>query len=181
VNSGGSPFDPMTGRLYGEDALYPGEWPQLGAPSGDDLARWQLSGMEEEPARPLRNTTIGMVVTNVKLDLAQTTRMASIAQDGLARAIRPVHTLFDGDTIFGASLGDAQLPTVGTVSSIGAASAGAAGLSFLYELGARTISRAVARAVLAAESTHGICSYRDLFPSACVADGSPRSGGGRGV
>ncbi len=46
------------------------------------------------------NTVIGVVATNAKLDKAQATRVAMMAQDGLARVIRPAHTMMDGDTIF---------------------------------------------------------------------------------
>ncbi len=46
------------------------------------------------------NTTIGIVATNAVLDKAQACRMASVAHNGYALAIRPVHTMFDGDTVF---------------------------------------------------------------------------------
>lgn len=49
---------------------------------------------------PGANTTIGVVVTDAKLDKAQANRVASIAQDGIARAVRPAHTRYDGDTLF---------------------------------------------------------------------------------
>lgn len=55
-----------------------------------------------------RNTTIGVVATNVRLSRDLATKMAQIAQDGLARAICPVHTMVDGDTIFGISYGSEQ-------------------------------------------------------------------------
>lgn len=51
------------------------------------------------------NTTIGAVATNVTLDKAACTRLAIMAQDGLARTIRPIHTPFDGDTVFAMSTG----------------------------------------------------------------------------
>ena len=47
-----------------------------------------------------KNTTIGVVATNVKLTKAQATKVAGMAHDGLARCIRPIHTSLDGDTIF---------------------------------------------------------------------------------
>lgn len=52
-----------------------------------------------------RNTTIGVVATNVALDRSQATKLAQIAQDGLTRSIMPVHTMVDGDTMFGISYG----------------------------------------------------------------------------
>ncbi|MEM6684112.1 MAG: P1 family peptidase, partial [Pseudomonadota bacterium] len=51
------------------------------------------------------NTTIGVVATNAALSAAQCQRLAMMAQDGVARAVRPAHTPFDGDTIFAVSTG----------------------------------------------------------------------------
>ncbi|WP_350271193.1 P1 family peptidase [Brevibacterium sp. CBA3109] len=61
-------------------------------------------------ATSAKNTTIAIVATNAALDPAQVTRMASGAHAGIARAIRPSHTLFDGDTVFGIATGDVGLP-----------------------------------------------------------------------
>lgn len=55
------------------------------------------------------NTTIGAVATNLKLDKAGCTRLAMMAQDGYARAIRPIHTPFDGDTVFAMATGDKEI------------------------------------------------------------------------
>lgn len=52
-----------------------------------------------------RNTTIGIIATNAQLSRSAATKLAQIGQDGLARSIRPVHTMVDGDTIFGLSYG----------------------------------------------------------------------------
>jgi L-aminopeptidase/D-esterase-like protein len=49
---------------------------------------------------PRSNTVIGVIATNAKLTKAQATKVAQMAQDGIARTIRPAHTMFDGDTIF---------------------------------------------------------------------------------
>jgi L-aminopeptidase/D-esterase-like protein len=54
------------------------------------------------------NTTIAAIATNVPLDKAGCKRLAMMAQDGLARAIRPIHTPFDGDTVFAMSTGAAE-------------------------------------------------------------------------
>ena len=51
------------------------------------------------------NTTIGVVITDALLTKAQTSRLAQVAHDGLARTIRPVHTTMDGDTLFAAATG----------------------------------------------------------------------------
>ncbi len=55
------------------------------------------------------NTTIGAVVTNAKLDKAGCKRLAMMAQDGYARTIRPIHTPFDGDSVFAMATGEKQV------------------------------------------------------------------------
>jgi len=52
-----------------------------------------------------QNTVIGVVATNAQLDVAQANELAWAAHDGLARAVRPSHTLYDGDAIFGLATG----------------------------------------------------------------------------
>jgi L-aminopeptidase/D-esterase-like protein len=66
------------------------------------------------------NTVIGVVATNAKLTKAQATRVAMMAQDGLARAIRPSHTMLDGDTLFALSTGNrpADLSTLGAYAAV---------------------------------------------------------------
>jgi len=71
------------------------------------------------------NTVIGVVASNAKLSKAETNKVAQMAQDGLARAIRPAHTMFDGDTIFALSTG--QKPA--DVSIVGAFAAEAFALA----------------------------------------------------
>ena len=65
------------------------------------------------------NTTIGVVGTNAALSPTEVTKIAQIAHDGLARTIRPVHTMSDGDTIFALSIGthDAPVNTVGVIAA----------------------------------------------------------------
>ena len=64
------------------------------------------------------NTTVGVVATNAALNTTEATKVAQMAHDGLARVIRPVHTIFDGDTIFALSLAsqEADVNTVGIVA-----------------------------------------------------------------
>ncbi|MCP5098305.1 MAG: peptidase S58 family protein, partial [Chloroflexi bacterium] len=85
------------------------------------------------------NTTLAIVATNVKLSKTGVTKMAQMAQDGLARTIRPAHTHFDGDTIFGLSLGEKE-----------------ADLSLIGALAADVLAQAVLTAVTAAEPLHGL-------------------------
>jgi D-aminopeptidase len=85
--------------------------------------------------RPGENTTIALVATDASLDKAQCLQLAVMAQDGLARAIYPVHTTLDGDTVFAAATGYRPLKApVSEVSEIGA-------------VGANVLARAVARAI----------------------------------
>ena len=71
------------------------------------------------------NTTIGVVVTNAILSKEGANKVAGMAHDGLARIIRPVHTMYDGDTIFALSTGTASLTgnTAADISAIGEAAA----------------------------------------------------------
>ena len=91
---------------------------------------------------PAGNTTIAVVATDARLTKAQARRLAVAGQDGLARAIRPVHTPLDGDTVFAAATGArALVDPVWTLASLGA-------------LAADVVARAVARGVyMAASST----------------------------
>jgi putative pantetheine hydrolase len=75
-------------------------------------------------AAPL-NTTLAVVATNLRLDVAATTRMASAGHDGLARALRPVHTLMDGDTVFALATGE-RAPGADALLDVAAVQAAAA-------------------------------------------------------
>ncbi|MDN6159149.1 MAG: P1 family peptidase [Brevibacterium sp.] len=80
-----------------------------------------------------KNTTIAVVATNAGLDPAQVTRMASGAHAGIARAVHPSHTLFDGDTVFGIATGDTSLPkdfAASTLDLVSITAAAADALSF---------------------------------------------------
>ncbi len=82
------------------------EFGGLGMPAAipADALQLRIKGHAREPA-----TTIGVVVTNAILTKPQAKRLAIMAQDGLARAIRPAHAPMDGDTIFAAATGDIPL------------------------------------------------------------------------
>ena len=65
------------------------------------------------------NTTIGVIATNASLSPAEVTKVAEMGHDGLARAIRPAHTMFDGDTLFALSIGShtSDVNTVGILAA----------------------------------------------------------------
>lgn len=91
------------------------------------------------------NTTLGVVVTNVKLPKHQLSKVAGMTHNGYARAIRPVHTTADGDSIYALSVGD--LP--GDVNLVGT-------------MAAYAMERAIIRAVKAAKTAYGIKGFEDL-------------------
>ena len=69
---------------------------------------------------PGTNTTIGVVATNATLSPAEVNRVAEMAHDGMARAIRPSHTMFDGDTLFSLATGAHTISSVNTVGMLAA-------------------------------------------------------------
>ncbi|MFD0821462.1 P1 family peptidase [Micromonospora zhanjiangensis] len=156
VNAVGSPVDPTTGELYGARYGLAGEFDGLRAPDPADLTAVRESLATATTGRvggtPL-NTTLAVVGTDAPLTKAQCQKLAGIGHDGLARAIRPVHSMFDGDTVFALSTG---------------ADGGTDPLAFNALLAAAgdTVSRAVAHAMLAATGVEGIAGYADLFPGA---------------
>jgi L-aminopeptidase/D-esterase-like protein len=105
---------------------------------------------------PGENTTLAVVVTDAALTRTQARRLAIMAQDGLARAIRPVHTPLDGDVVFAAATGVQPLADP------------IAGLSALGHVAADVIARAIARAVYEATALPfpgAVPSWRDKFGS----------------
>jgi L-aminopeptidase/D-esterase-like protein len=89
------------------------------------------------------------------LTVAEATRLAIMAQDGLARAIRPVHTPFDGDTIFVLATGAEKLADADEARPLALAELGA--------LAADCVTRAVARGVFEAQCLGTAQSYRACF------------------
>jgi L-aminopeptidase/D-esterase-like protein len=93
----------------------------------------------------LANTTLGVIATNAALSKAEATKIAQMGHDGLARAIRPIHTMFDGDTVYALSTGDLKAD----VNLIGA-------------LGAEVLAEAVVNGVRAAEGLAGVPAAKDV-------------------
>lgn len=86
------------------------------------------------------NTSIGLVATNLRLDKAGARRLAIMAHDGLARSIRPLHTPFDGDSIFAMATGAREItgPVAEAIALAGAMAANCM---------ERAVEKAVGRAV----------------------------------
>ena len=128
-NSLGDVIDPDTGRVV------------AGARTKDgkallDARRAILQGEAPKPVIRGANTTIGLVATDAPLTKAQAARLATVAHDGLARAINPVHTMSDGDTMFALGTGAAKASP---------------GMMVLGTLAAEVTARAVVRAIRAAQ------------------------------
>ncbi|MDY0235845.1 MAG: P1 family peptidase [Gudongella sp.] len=92
------------------------------------------------------NTTIGVVATNAKLTKAQGNKIASVAHNGLAKTIRPVHTMVDGDTIFTMATNKIE-----------------ADINMVCVLAVEAVEKAIINAIESSESYEKIRAKRDLF------------------
>ena len=141
-NALGDVVDPASGRVI------------AGARTADgksllDIRAAILAGEQPNPLLAGTNTTLAVIATDALLTKAQAHRLAQVAHDGLARAINPVHTMSDGDTVF--ALGTAK-------------SGKTMGMMRLATLAAEVTARAVVRAVLAARTVE---IGADRWPAAC--------------
>jgi len=148
VNSWGAVVQPDCGRLWAADLALAGEIARQ--PPIPEAAFDPEDFSQCGTAITGANMTIAVVATDAALDKSGCRRLAIMAQDGLARAIRPVHTPFDGDTVFSLSTGAG--PPVEP-----------AALARLGSVAADCLARAVMRAVLAAQPLGGIPSWRQLW------------------
>lgn len=130
-NAVGDVTDPRTGRLLAGALTEDGTGLQ-------DIQRTLLSGAPFSRPMPGTNTTIGVVACNATLTKAQAQRLAVAGHDGLARAIRPAHTMLDGDTLFAMATGAEPAP---------------ADLMLLTVMAAEATARATVKAVLLARTT----------------------------
>ena len=147
-NAVGDVMDPATGQLL------------AGARPADGKALLGARDAMLQGRLPLNllagtNTTIGVVATDAVLHKPQAQRLAQVAHDGLARAINPVHTLLDGDTLFALGTGQSSRP---------------ANMLLLATLAAEVTARAVVNAVLAAR---GLTVGAQTWP--CAYDLNPTS------
>jgi len=150
VNAAGSTVDPRTGGLYGSWSGLDDEFAGLRDPDPGELSAALAAA--RQAAQPF-HTTLGVVATDATLTKAQCQKLAGVAHDGMARAIRPVHSMFDGDTVFALATCAGAAPEPRAFNGVLAA-------------GADAFSRAVAHGMLAATGSGGFRSYRDVFPSA---------------
>jgi L-aminopeptidase/D-esterase-like protein len=138
VNAFGDVIDPATGNVVAGVRGADGKLADV---------RKHLRAGPSVRGRSGENTTIGVVATNAKLTKAQAQKVAQMAQDGYARAISPIHTPYDGDTVFslatGTWSGESDYATVGA-------------------LAAEAMADAIVRAAVMATGSHGLPSARDL-------------------
>lgn len=139
VNALGDVFDPETGKIIAGTLT-----PDLAGFANTELAMYSQYSNKKDLFTG--NTTIGAIVTNGKFNKVQAAKIAAMAQNGYAKAIFPVHTTADGDSIYAMSVGDveADVNVVGT-------------------LAAKVTAKAVARAVSQAEPAYGLKSARDFL------------------
>ena len=160
VNAVGAPFDPRTGELLAVRHGLPGEFEGVGVPDPSEVEVARARAAEQANGAPLMPgmaTTIGVIATDATLTKAECQKTSGLGHDGLARAVNPVHTLLDGDTLFTLATGERPPPDL-------------PGLYDLMALAGDCVTRAVAHAMLAATSTTTpageIRAWRDAFPSA---------------
>lgn len=149
VNSWGSVVRPDCGRFWAAELALTGEIPPQPASPESPLDPEDFSACAPDAAGA--NTTIAVVATDAPLDKAGCRRLAIMAQDGLAMAIRPAHTPFDGDTVFALSTGEADDEV------------GAADLARLGHAAAGCLARAIMRALVAAEPLGGFPDWRQRW------------------
>jgi L-aminopeptidase/D-esterase-like protein len=147
VNAFGDVLDPATGQIIA--GARPVKLGPLRLGKGEKFAD-TLKVMKTFAGRTIlgfatrSNTVIGVVAANVKFTKAEATKMAQMAQDGLARTVRPAHTMLDGDTIFALATGGKRAD----VSTVGA-------------YAAEALAQAILRAVRAAKAAGGLPACTD--------------------
>jgi L-aminopeptidase/D-esterase-like protein len=150
VNPDGSVINPVDGRPW-----------EIGREINDEFG---LQGnravkLPDKPeSGPARNTTIGVVATDAVLTKPQAQKVAQMAQDGMARAIRPAHTMFDGDTIFCLTTGKSELPKTPGFFAAPRAQA----LNEIGHSAADCMSRAIIHAIINAHSIADMTAFCDL-------------------
>ncbi len=137
VNALGDVLDPQTGQIVA------GTRQPLGRGFADTLEL--LRTFAGKAALSMSHTVVGVVATNAALDVPRVNFVAEMAHDGLARAVRPAHTLHDGDTLFALATGAVK-----------------ADASLVGAYAAETVAEAIVRAVRAGRGVDGIPAVVDL-------------------
>jgi L-aminopeptidase/D-esterase-like protein len=150
VNPRGSVVNPQTGELWERGLELNNEFKNQGQ------RRVKLPPLPEAATRS--NTTIAVVATDAVLSKDGAQKIAQMAHDGMARVIRPIHTLFDGDTVFCLGTGKKELPE----TEVFFAHQHADALNVLGHAAADCLARAIIQAVVSAQSLGNMVAFRDL-------------------
>lgn len=150
VNSYGSVINPSTGRPW-EIAM------EMNREFGNQADRAVRLPPPLETG-PVQHTTIGLVATDAALTKAQAQKVAQMAHDGLARAVRPAHTMFDGDTIFCLATGKIRLPESAGIFSAPLAQS----INELGDAAACCMARSILCGIMTAQSLAGMTAFCDL-------------------
>jgi L-aminopeptidase/D-esterase-like protein len=150
VNSFGSVVNPDTGMIWERDTEINHEY--------GDQGKRKVRLPQQPSSSPIANTTIGVVATDAKITKVQAGKIAQMAHDGLARAVRPAHTMFDGDTIFCLATGKRDLPDIQGILAGNRAQA----MNDLGHAAAQCMSRAIVHGILTAETRGDFPAFRDL-------------------
>jgi L-aminopeptidase/D-esterase-like protein len=139
VNAACDIYDSNTGRAIAAPR----------ADGGGFMDGWELVRTAATPEpQPGEHTTLAVVATNARLTKEQANRLASVAHDGFARAVRPAHTMVDGDTVFALSTGELAADDARLIRAIEA-------------LAAHAVERAIVRGVLCATGLAGVPSAQE--------------------
>ncbi len=150
VNAFGDVIDPESGQIVAGARSVQESGLEPGSPSYFADTLRVMESLVDQPGMGFRqreNTVIGVVATNALLNKEQVNKVAQMAQDGLARTVRPAHTMLDGDTIF--ALANGEHPA--DVNIVGA-------------YAAQVVAQAILRGVRAASSIKDLPSASDLQP-----------------
>ena len=142
VNAFGDVIDPSSGQIVAGVRTLQEESVKIGSPGYFANTLQVMESLVERPGMGFasrENTVIGVVATNARLNKEQINKVAQMAQDGLARTVRPAHTMLDGDTIFALATGEHQAD----VNIVGA-------------FAAEVVAQAILRAVRAAQPAGGL-------------------------
>ncbi|MGE5396564.1 MAG: P1 family peptidase [Chitinophagales bacterium] len=140
VNAFGDVLDPETGEVIAGVQRVDGK----GFRRTVDILK-EMFGIEQ-PSVWTGNTTLAVVASNARLSKAEAQKVAQMAHNGLARSISPIHTTWDGDTVFALATGEVE-----------------ANVNLVGILSSEVLARAVVRAVKAAQAIQGLKSSRDII------------------
>ena len=161
VNCVGDVIDPATGLPW---TNFLAEEVDLTPPPRSQVAAFAALVAERDRHAQAFNTTIAVVATDAALGPSSCRRVAIMAADGLARAIRPSHSPLDGDSVFVLATGAVEVPPSGKIPAAMSEEAELTGS--VGATAADCLARAVVLAVTSATAVAGIPTYRDVLPGA---------------